>query len=203
MTILEEGVAGEDECLDGRVSYSVERAVPSPLPERTLTAEEVTAVTAAFSRVTVEKYPELRCGLWDAYDIRVFAWDGQTLADEPCDSPRLSWDQSRALVDLLESLRPRTPHSFTRGDGDGVVGGSPMDAIALLGFAFRDRREPPCLAACDAEANGSIGIADAVRILRFAFGGDTPPDAPFPECEASTKLTDLELGCGMPSGVCR
>lgn len=60
---------------------------------------------------------------------------------------------------------------FLRGDcdGNGVFGGSPTKAIVLLNFSFRGRPAPPCLAACDAEANGSIGITDALPILRAAM----------------------------------
>ena len=89
---------------------------------------------------------------------------------------------------------------FLRGDCDnnGSVGGSPTEAIVLLNFAFRGGAEPPCLAACDAEANGSIGITDALRILRHAFLGVGDPDAPFPDCARSTSATDVALGCNGP-----
>ena len=54
---------------------------------------------------------------------------------------------------------------------------------------------PPCLAACDAEANGTLGITDYVRILRFSFAGGNPPDPPFPDCVTSTLESDAALGC--------
>ena len=89
---------------------------------------------------------------------------------------------------------------FTRGDcdGNGVFGGSPTEAIVLLNFSFRGGAAPPCLAACDAEANGSIGITDALRILRAAFLGTGQPDAPFPDCTTSDLGSDLQLGCETP-----
>ena len=89
---------------------------------------------------------------------------------------------------------------FVRGDCDnnGTVGGSPTEAIVLLNFAFRGGVAPSCLAACDAEANGSIGITDALRILRHSFLGVGEPDAPFPDCIASDLGTDVELGCENP-----
>ena len=90
---------------------------------------------------------------------------------------------------------------FLRGDcdGNGQVGGSPTEAIVLLNFAFRGGAAPGCLAACDAEANGSIGITDALRILRHSFLGMGEPDAPFPECVASTLESDETLGCETPN----
>jgi hypothetical protein len=90
---------------------------------------------------------------------------------------------------------------FLRGDCDnnGSVGGSPTEAIVLLNFAFRGGTAPPCLAACDAEANGSIGITDALRILRHAFLGVGMPDGPFPDCAVSALGTDVDLGCADPA----
>ena len=92
---------------------------------------------------------------------------------------------------------------FLRGDcdGDGSISGSPTEAIFLLRWAFRGGSSPPCLAACDIEANGAIGATDAIRLLRFVFVNDSPPDAPFPECTTSERRTDVELGC--VAGVCR
>ena len=89
---------------------------------------------------------------------------------------------------------------FVRGDcdGNGVVGGSPTEAIVLLNFAFRGGKPPGCLAACDAEANGSLGITDGLRILRHSFLGIGMPDPPFPECTESTLAADLALGCETP-----
>ena len=86
---------------------------------------------------------------------------------------------------------------FLRGDcdGNGIVGGTPTEAIVLLNYAFRGAGAPGCVAACDAEANGSIGITDALRILRFSFLGQGQPDAPFPDCARSEAESDLALGC--------
>ena len=89
---------------------------------------------------------------------------------------------------------------FIRGDcdGNGVVGGSPTEAVIGLSHTFRGGAAPPCLAACDAEANGSLGITDYVRILRFSFASGEPPDAPFPDCVTSNQEGDLALGCQTP-----
>ena len=89
---------------------------------------------------------------------------------------------------------------FIRGDcdGNGKFGGSPTEAIVGLQFSFRGGDEPPCLAACDAEANGSLGVTDYLRILRAAFLGLGEPDAPFPDCAVSGLGTDILLGCQTP-----
>lgn len=90
---------------------------------------------------------------------------------------------------------------FLRGDcdGNGSVGGSPTEAIVLLNFAFAGAEPPVCLAACDAEANGSLGVSDGLRILRYAFLGLGEPDPPFPDCTKSTQATDETLGCEQPT----
>ena len=86
---------------------------------------------------------------------------------------------------------------FLRGDcdGDGKVGGTTSEAIFLLRFAFLSGDTPPCLTACDATANGAIGVADAVRILRYSFLGGEPLEPPFPDCSLSSLPSDVALGC--------
>ena len=90
---------------------------------------------------------------------------------------------------------------FLRGDGnnDGEVGGSTTEAIVLLRFAFLAGDRPPCLAACDADADGT----DAVRILRSAFLAQQPPEPPFPECGVSDLPSDISLGCEISPASCR
>ena len=97
------------------------------------------------------------------------------------------------------------PLRFLRGDcdNDGRVGGSTTDSIVLLRFAFLAGEPPPCLAACDAEANGTIGVADAVRLLRFSFLAQQPPDPPFPECGLTELESDIALGCESPPTACK
>ena len=89
---------------------------------------------------------------------------------------------------------------FNRGDcdGNGRFGGTPTEAIVGLTFTFRGGTEPPCQAACDAEANGVLAITDYVRILRSAFLGLGQPDPPFPGCTTSNLASDVTLGCEQP-----
>ena len=89
---------------------------------------------------------------------------------------------------------------FVRGDcdGNGAVGGSPTEAVVGLNHTFRGGPAPPCRAACDAEANGELGVTDYVRILRFSFAGGDPPDGPFPDCGATDLPGDVALGCETP-----
>jgi PKD repeat protein len=70
--------------------------------------------------------------------------------------------------------------TFVRGDanGDGAVDLS--DVVVTLGFIFRAALAPPCLDALDADDNGRLSSADAVRVLLHLFQGGPPPPAPYP-----------------------
>ena len=94
--------------------------------------------------------------------------------------------------------------SFIRGDcdSDGEVAGI-TDAIVLLGFNFLGNDEPPCLAACDVNADGNVRgtIDDAVFLLNFFFQGGRTPDVPFPNC-GPAQPADLVVGCGVSPTAC-
>jgi hypothetical protein len=86
---------------------------------------------------------------------------------------------------------------FVRGDcdGDGQVSGSVTDVVSLLAFAFAGGESPPCLAACDVDANGAVeGTTDAIYLLSYTFLGGEPPPAPFPRCGIG-KVRAGALGC--------
>ena len=83
-------------------------------------------------------------------------------------------------------------------DGNGDVGGSPDEGDRPLDLRVPGWRRPDCLAACDAEANGSLGITDALRNLRHTFISFGEPAPPFPDCSKSDLTTDEEIGCQVP-----
>ena len=68
---------------------------------------------------------------------------------------------------------------FIRGDatGNGVVNLS--DAIAIAGV---QNGTTNCFRAADANGDGSIGVADSIYVLNYAFSGGGAPPAPFPLC---------------------
>jgi PKD repeat protein len=112
----------------------------------------------------------------------------------------------RATVCEL-SIRPPAPPGlgpFLRGDanGDGDVTGQVTDAVFLLAFNFTGGPAPPCLAACDANADGKTDISDAIYTLAFNFLGGPPPAAPFPTCGRSEAPGDEALGCATPLATC-
>ena len=122
---------------------------------------------------------------------------------EELESPEVTCDDAidndcDGHIDALDSDCPSVG-PFTRGDcdGNGVVT-SPTEAIVLLNWVYRGGEEPGCLAACDAEANGTVNLTDAIRILRFMFLGRTVPDPPFPRCLTSALPTDVAVGCASP-----
>ena len=77
------------------------------------------------------------------------------------------------------------------------MGGTTTEGLVLLNWAFRGTALPPCLVACDVNADGKVaGITDAILILKFAFGSGDSPLPPFPGCEPGDAETDSALGCG-------
>ncbi len=94
---------------------------------------------------------------------------------------------------------------FLRADCNGDVNHMAQvgDAVFLLNYNFTGGPEPPCFAACDSNADGSLaGVTDAVYLLAFNFLGGPATPPPFPECGPSLFESDLRLGCENPP-ACR
>jgi hypothetical protein len=85
----------------------------------------------------------------------------------------LLWGGTPGRIALLSP----EPVFFRRGDcnGDGAV--NITDAVGILLYLFRGAGSPPCLDGCDIDANGILGIDDAIFLLRYFF---VPPSAPIP-----------------------
>ena len=128
----------------------------------------------------------------------------QTLSLDGAESAEVSASVDGILLCATVTVTGVPELLFLRGDcdGNGRFGASPTEAIIGMDYSFRGAEPPPCLAACDAEADGSLGITDYLRILRAAFLGAGEPDPPFPECGTSDSETDLELGCETPPAAC-
>jgi hypothetical protein len=87
---------------------------------------------------------------------------------------------------------------FLRGDcnRDGTTAADLTDVLAILFFAFVGQPVPPCLAACDVDADGVLApVLDALVHLQYSFLGLAPPPAPFPLCGSSALVGDRVLGC--------
>jgi hypothetical protein len=78
------------------------------------------------------------------------------------------------------------PLQFIRGDCNGDLAPfSPLpDVFTLLLWNFSGGREPPCIAACDADGDGKvIGIvSDGIYLLQHFFAAGPPPPSPYPLC---------------------
>ena len=86
---------------------------------------------------------------------------------------------------------------FVRGGCDGGLGTPQINAAVFgLNFLFGGGEDPPCLEACDTNADGSVNLADMVQTLNFLFGGGVPPagwpDANTGACE--TAIENCETG---------
>ena len=75
------------------------------------------------------------------------------------------------------------------GDGNLTVG----DAIVFLRYFFARGASPTCLSSADANDDGRLNVADAVRVLLHLFGGVSRLPPPFAACGADP--TPDELSC--------
>jgi hypothetical protein len=105
-----------------------------------------------------------------------------------------------SIVEVRDGLIFVTGPQFIRGDADGSGSVEIDDALYVLayvsGFPY-DGGGPPdpaCLDALDSDANGAIGVGDAIQILNFLFLGGPPPATPFPMA-GSYGADQPRLGC--------
>ena len=95
---------------------------------------------------------------------------------------------------------------FLRGDcnSDGAVDAI-EDGLFLLFYSFAQGTFPQCVAACDANGDGSVlgEGADAVWLLSYGFLGGPPPVAPFPACGITVEADDAVSGCAVSQPSCQ
>jgi hypothetical protein len=92
------------------------------------------------------------------------------------------------------TCQPAAGNAFIRGACNGQDTDSLASAVFALGYLFLGGPAPPCLAACDTDANGEFDLSDPVYFLNYLFLGGLPPagwvdhdgDAtPDPTCESA------------------
>ena len=71
---------------------------------------------------------------------------------------------------------------FLRGDCNGDTGSNVADGIWLLNYLYLSGPSIECLAACDTDGNGTIGMLDGILLIQHWLIGGPPPVAPYPEC---------------------
>jgi hypothetical protein len=88
--------------------------------------------------------------------------------------------------------------NFTGGNTPIMAGGIPAveisDAAAVISYLFQTsifKFDPPCLDACDANDDGRVDLADAMKILNYLFvPGSAFPPAPGPGIDGDANATD-------------
>src|SRR5437870_5726246 len=87
---------------------------------------------------------------------------------------------SLAVVLSLLLLTPLHAVDFIRGDAnsDGKV--SVADAHYIASYVFRGGERPECLESADSNADGTINLSDALRLLFFLVLDANAPPAPYP-----------------------
>ena len=90
------------------------------------------------------------------------------------------------------------PPTFRRGDVNQDTRIDITDALALLGFLFRQGVPPACAKAADANDDGRINLLDAIAIPGSLFGRIEALPAPAGECGVDPTLDELgcDGGCG-------
>jgi hypothetical protein len=103
--VLEEGVAGVDDCLIDFVG-EVDCAVVRPRPPRQLDLQEISPLLTAFSTVLVHEEPDRICRdvIFDPCLINVLSWDGSQVNDFICGGRRIDGVESSRILGLLEEL---------------------------------------------------------------------------------------------------
>ncbi|MEM7168219.1 MAG: dockerin type I repeat-containing protein [Planctomycetota bacterium] len=92
-------------------------------------------------------------------------------------------------IDFVPVLVP----DFRRGDcnGDSIINFA--DAIWLLNqIATPGAPQGTCSAACDANTDGSVNLADCVYLFMFRFLGGLPPSHPYPDCGKAVSGLECE-----------
>ena len=90
------------------------------------------------------------------------------------------------------------PSSFVRADSNRDENVNLPDAQFTLNWLFLGGLDPKCMASADANGDGNVNLPDAQFTLNFLFLGGNDPGVPFPLCDISTRLSDIELGCENP-----
>ena len=102
--------------------------------------------------------------------LQLLGTDGEPVRELEVDS----W--SRRLVEDPANV------AFLRGDVTGDGNRDAADALFLLEFLFGPGTAPSCADAADANDDGTVSIADAVKIVTHLFAGGGPLPAPDEVC---------------------
>ncbi len=106
--VIVEGTAGDPACLDDVMTVpQVACAKEIPLPDRLLTADETARLGTAFAAITREQQPHPDCArvTFQPCLLDEYSWDGSAITDFECGAPRLTLDESAALIAVLDSFR--------------------------------------------------------------------------------------------------
>ncbi len=107
--VIVAGTPGDPDCLEEDITTvpPVACAREVALPDRLLTADELTRVRNAFAAITIEqqRHPDCSRVTFDPCLIDELTWDSSPITDFVCGEPRLLADQAAALIAVLDSLR--------------------------------------------------------------------------------------------------
>ena len=95
----------------------------------------------------------------------------------------VSWFRVSSAVSFsLNQEFHRSPPAYVRGDVNDDFEVNISDGVFALEWLFQGGLMPNCVDATDANASGSVDIADPIYIFLFLFSGGDAPPFPFPDC---------------------
>ena len=102
-----------------------------------------------------------------------------------------------AIWDDVLSERDKAVFAAAGYGKKGGFGSRPAVVVIDVNYNFTGGPAPACIAACDADGDGSVSgqVTDALYLLSFSFLGGAPPPAPFPVCGSFARPSDEALGC--------
>jgi subtilisin family serine protease len=86
------------------------------------------------------------------------------------------------------------PRRFVRGECNGSAALDISDPVFFLNPLVLAGPRPPCLEACNTNADGRLDVSDASHALGYLYLGGPPPPPPFPGCGAAA-AGESAVGC--------
>lgn len=114
-------------------------------------------------------------------------------------NPTTPWPEQTWNIGV-DNLRVGTAadDTFRRGDCNGEAAFDVSDVVFILSFFFTSGTAAPCESACDANDDGLLDVADAIRMLGSLFVADPPLPAPIGTCGEDPTPDSLTCSTACP-----
>lgn len=106
LAVAEERPPGDPTCVYPEMSWTGSCIAARTQPDRALTDDELKAVRRAFGTLQIFARPLAICEI-EAFDpcvINRVEWDAVTADDYPCTAPRIEYESTAAIIEVLNGL---------------------------------------------------------------------------------------------------